>query len=234
MIDKSLVSDDIKFSIQNNVVNGKVSSNNMFSSKLYDNNYFLVGLGNKNELTTQKYEKCLMSALKQINTYKMPNISIDISNIKIKNFNTLKGSLIEIEKIKYSYRKNNGYSLKECAFKFNSASDTKQFNKIIKESVAIANGINKARMLGDTPSNICNPSYLAREAKKLEKINKNIKVEILDEKRCALSRWAHYYLCLREANSLQDLLLLNIHRSKINNQSYLLGKVSLLILEVYL
>ncbi len=183
MIDKSSVSDDIKFSIQNNVVNGKVSSNNMFASKLYDNNYFLVGLGNKNELTIQKYEKCLMSALKQINTYKMPNISIDISNIKIKNFNTLKGSLIEVEKIKYSYRNNNGYSLKECAFKFNSSSDTKQFNKIVKESVAIANGINKARMLGDTPSNICNPSYLAREAKKLEKINKNIKVEILDEKK---------------------------------------------------
>ena len=59
MIDKSSVSDDIKFSIQNNVVNGKVGSNNMFASKLYDNNYFLVGLGNKNELTIQKYEKCV-------------------------------------------------------------------------------------------------------------------------------------------------------------------------------
>ena len=39
-----------------------------------------------------------MSALKQINTYKMPNVSIDLSNIKIKNFNTLKGSIIETEK----------------------------------------------------------------------------------------------------------------------------------------
>ena len=43
MIGKSLVADDIKYSIQNNVVNGKVNSNNMFSSKLYDDNYFLVG-----------------------------------------------------------------------------------------------------------------------------------------------------------------------------------------------
>ena len=36
-------------------------------------------------------------------------------------------------------------------------------------------------MLGDTPSNICTPTFLAKEAKKLEKISKNIKVEILDE-----------------------------------------------------
>ena len=183
MIGKSLVADDIKYSIQNNVVNGKVNSNNMFSSKLYDDNYFLVGLGNKKELTIQKYEKCLMSALKQINTYKMPNISIDLSNIKIKNFNTLKGSIIEIEKTKYSYRKNDEYTLRECAFKFGTTSDTKLLHKVIKESVAIASGINKARMLGDTPSNICNPSYLAKEAKKLEKINKNIKVEVLDERK---------------------------------------------------
>ena len=67
MIDKSSVSDDIKFSIQNNVVNGKVSSNNMFASKLYDNNYFLVGLGNKNELTIQKYEKSRITCINTTN-----------------------------------------------------------------------------------------------------------------------------------------------------------------------
>jgi leucyl aminopeptidase len=39
-------------------------------------------------------------------------------------------------------------------------------------SVAIANGLNKARMLGDTPPNICNPTFLAKEAKKLEKLNR--------------------------------------------------------------
>ena len=49
-------------------------------------------------------------------------------------------------------------------------------------SVAIANGLNKARILGDTPPNICNPMFLAKEAKKLEKLNSNLKVEILDEK----------------------------------------------------
>ena len=42
-------------------------------------------------------------------------------------------------------------------------------------------GLNTARKLGDTPSNICNPTYLAREAKKLEKKNNKLKVEILNE-----------------------------------------------------
>ena len=37
-------------------------------------------------------------------------------------------------------------------------------------------------MLGDTPPNICNPTFLAQKAKELEKLNKNLKVEVLDEK----------------------------------------------------
>ena len=55
-------------------------------------------------------------------------------------------------------------------------------NNTIDISIAIANGLNKARILGDTPPNICNPTFLAKEAKKLEKLNKNLKVEVLDEK----------------------------------------------------
>ena len=55
------------------------------------------------------------------------------------------------------------------------------FSKTTLNALAIANGLNTARKLGDTPSNICNPTYLAREAKKLEKKNNKLKVEILNE-----------------------------------------------------
>jgi len=72
--------------------------------------------------------------------------------------------------------------LKECLLNVSSRIKNKELTSTINTSVAIANGLNKARMLGDTPPNICNPTFLAKEAKKLEKLNPYLKVEILDEK----------------------------------------------------
>ncbi|WP_447593309.1 leucyl aminopeptidase [Aquipseudomonas campi] len=48
---------------------------------------------------------------------------------------------------------------------------------------AIATGMAYTRDLGNLPPNICHPSYLAEEAKALGKAHKNLKVEILDEKK---------------------------------------------------
>ncbi|MDG1579968.1 leucyl aminopeptidase [Pseudomonas sp. GOM6] len=48
---------------------------------------------------------------------------------------------------------------------------------------AIASGMSFTKNLGNLPPNLCHPSYLAEEAKALGKAHKNLKVEILDEKK---------------------------------------------------
>ncbi|RLT95324.1 leucyl aminopeptidase [Ketobacter sp.] len=50
---------------------------------------------------------------------------------------------------------------------------------------AIANGMNYARDLGNTPPNVCNPSYLAQEARKLSRGCPTLTTKILDEKQMA-------------------------------------------------
>jgi leucyl aminopeptidase len=185
-LNKSVLSntvlEDVKLAISNKLVTGKSGSMNIFSSKMYEKNYFLVGLGQKDKLTIQTYEKNLNSALKKINGFEINSISLDLNNIAIRNYDHIKSSIIEIEKTRYSYKKTNDSSLKECSLNVSSKISSNQLKKTIDISIAIANGLNKARMLGDTPPNICNPTFLAKEAKKLEKLNKNIKVEVLDEK----------------------------------------------------
>ncbi len=52
----------------------------------------------------------------------------------------------------------------------------------LREGVALAKGTNLTRELGDLPGNICTPSYLASEARKLGRNQKNLSVKILDEK----------------------------------------------------
>ena len=52
----------------------------------------------------------------------------------------------------------------------------------LAQGTAIANGAELAKRLGNLPANICTPSYLADEARKLGRSHK-LKVEILDRKR---------------------------------------------------
>jgi len=47
---------------------------------------------------------------------------------------------------------------------------------------AIAKGVNLARELGDLPGNICTPTYLANEAKRLSRNQSKLSVNILEEK----------------------------------------------------
>ena len=113
-IPKDSVREDIKLSIENKIVSGKAGSNNMFSSRMYANNYYFIGLGIKNELTIQKYEKYLSAALREINSYKISSISIDTTNIKIRHFELIRGTITEIEKAQYSYKKSGNSLLKSA------------------------------------------------------------------------------------------------------------------------
>ena len=179
---KGRVLEDLKLDITNKLVDGKLGSMATFTSKMYDRNYFLVGLGEKSKLTVQAYEKSLNLALKRINGYNISNISLDLNNVSIKNYDHVKATIIEIEKSQYSYKKRDKSLLKECSLNVSNRIDNKKFKGTVDISIAVANGLNTARRLGDTPSNICTPTFLAKEAKKLEKLNRSLKVEILDEK----------------------------------------------------
>ncbi len=183
IIEKGILQDDFKSGIAQKLVTGKAGSSNIFSSNSYKNNYFFIGLGEKNKLNIQVFEKCLCGALKTIKGYNISSISIDLTNINIKNYDHIKGSVIEIEKAQYNFREPKKFTLKQCLLKVSNTITNRELNNLVAESVAISNGLNTARRLGDTPSNICHPTFLAKEAKKLEKINKYLKVEILDEKK---------------------------------------------------
>jgi leucyl aminopeptidase len=51
----------------------------------------------------------------------------------------------------------------------------------IEQGIAISDGISIARDLGNLPSNICTPSYIAKQAKALVKGQKNLTVTVLEE-----------------------------------------------------
>lgn len=65
---------------------------------------------------------------------------------------------------------------------WHSGSQQKAVNQALDTGAAIASGMALARELGNLPGNVCTPTYLANQAQKLAKQQKNLSVSVLDEK----------------------------------------------------
>lgn len=65
---------------------------------------------------------------------------------------------------------------------FDSAHPARTLNQAAKIGSAIALGMHLSRDLGNTPGNVCNPTYLANQAKKLATKSKKMSCKVLDEK----------------------------------------------------
>ena len=74
--------------------------------------------------------------------------------------------------------------LKEVALAFESAEEAKAAAAGAKIGNAIAAGVSIAKTLGNLPGNICTPTYLADEAKRLAKAG-GFKTQVLDRAACA-------------------------------------------------
>ncbi|MEH6552080.1 MAG: leucyl aminopeptidase [Pseudomonadales bacterium] len=79
-------------------------------------------------------------------------------------------------------KKNNKPKLARIQLAAANSKEVRTVNRAIKRGVATGTGINVAKELGNLPGNICTPTYLAAEAKKLARSNTQLKVNILQEK----------------------------------------------------
>jgi leucyl aminopeptidase len=57
-----------------------------------------------------------------------------------------------------------------------------QVQKGIKHGDAIGRGMTVSREVANLPANVCTPTYLVKEARRIAKNHKNMRVEVLDEK----------------------------------------------------
>ena len=62
-----------------------------------------------------------------------------------------------------------------------SRRDLAEGEKAVSDGIAIANGMELTRNLGNHPANVCTPSYLEQEALTLAKRHRNLSVEVLNE-----------------------------------------------------
>ncbi len=146
----------------------------------------LVGLGKQTEFTEAQYRKAVRAAVNAM-PKGVENAGFYLSELDIKKttVQTKVAALVEVvQDATYQVnaikqKKADPLTLNKIAIYVDKA-DAKQAESAVKQGLAISAGVSLAKDLGNLPPNICTPTYLGEQAKKLAKAY-DFKVEVLEE-----------------------------------------------------
>ncbi len=175
----------VKKCFDNNNFTGDIGDNRTFDD--IENKFQIIffGLGAKDKFGPISVNQSISLIVKKIKKTNTNVISLNIDNIVSNKPDISIGfvvSSIENGLYKYSYKKEKmTIKMKKCNLISKTVIPTKAFNQSVLEGKAVSNGIKLAKDLGNIPPNICTPTYLSNEALKLKKVNKLIKITVLDE-----------------------------------------------------
>lgn len=175
--------------LKNGDMEGKLNSTLLIHAitEILPKRVLLVGLGKSAEFTEKQYRQAVRAAIKAI-PKGVANASLFLSEIVVKNSNISNKvtHLVEVT-LDAAYQVNAVKSkaaepkrLSKIAIHVEKA-EIEKAEASLKQGLAIGAGVSLAKDLGNLPPNICTPTYLGEQAKKLAK-QYGFKVEVLDKK----------------------------------------------------
>lgn len=175
--------------LKNGDMEGKLNSTLVLHNipEITPKRVLLVGLGKSAEFTEKQYRQAVRAAIKALpkgvadaNVY-LPEIAIKNASIASKVSQLVEVTVdatYQVNAIKS--KKPEPKALTKIAVHVEKA-DNQQAEVALKQGLAISAGVGLAKDLGNLPPNICTPTYLGEQAKKLAK-QYGFKVEVLDKK----------------------------------------------------
>jgi leucyl aminopeptidase len=144
----------------------------------------VVGLGKADKLSAARWDRACLAAGKALRDHPVTDCHIFAHDLEIEGVDAswrLRQLALALQRANYLYtatkrRKDDQPSPLQGA-DFN---DCKGAEAALRESRGMAAGFLKARHLGDLPANICNPAYLAQEAKSVADAYEAVSLEVLE------------------------------------------------------
>ena len=175
--------------LKNGDMEGKLNSTLVLHNipEITPKRVLLVGLGKPAEFTEKQYRQAVRAAIKAL-PKGVADASVYLPEIAIKNASIASkvAQLVEVT-VDATYQVNaikskkpEPKALTKIAIHVEKA-DNQQAEVALKQGLAISTGVGLAKDLGNLPPNICTPTYLGEQAKKLAK-QYGFKVEVLDKK----------------------------------------------------
>ncbi|OLU23832.1 leucyl aminopeptidase [Pseudomonas sp. PA27(2017)] len=150
----------------------------------------LVGTGKDAELSDRQLRKLIAAVYGVLKNLAGSDALLALQDVQVKGRDAYGKARLLVESLadagyqfdRFKSQKATPGALKKITLITDKA-DTAAVERATREARAIAIGMALTKDLGNLPPNICHPSYLAEQARELGKAHKNLKVEILDEKK---------------------------------------------------
>ncbi|MBK1716885.1 leucyl aminopeptidase [Thiocystis violacea] len=154
----------------------------------------LVGCGKKKEFTRANYRKALAAIAVVLQQSGAGEATLALPESRPEGMDVYAGVrdavvTIDDKLYRYSATKEDKQApktpLKRLTLWVDTKPETAPAERAVRHGRAMADGIRLAKELGNLPGNVCTPSYLADQARRLGETYKALKVEVLEEDRMA-------------------------------------------------
>ncbi len=192
----------------------------------------LVGSGKDSELSDRQLRKLLTATYAVLKTLGGGDATLALQDLQVKGRDAYGKTRLMVETLadggyqfdRFKSQKADASALKKLTLLSDKA-DQADVERATRQAQAIAAGMALTRDLGNLPPNLCHPSYLAEEAKALGKAYKNLKVEILDEKKLKELGMGAFLAVAQGSDQPPRLIVLNYQGGKKTEKPYaLVGK----------
>ena len=150
----------------------------------------LIGCGKEREINDRTYRKIIENSIRALNSTGSLECVNYLTELTIKSrdhswkiqqaVQVAEHCLYEFNELKTNKKKNRR-PLRKITFTVPTRKELPDSEKAMNIGRAVANGIKLTRDLGNRPSNICTPTYLAKQATDLAKTYKSITTNVLEE-----------------------------------------------------
>ncbi|CEN32081.1 Probable cytosol aminopeptidase [Candidatus Westeberhardia cardiocondylae] len=212
---------------KNKSINGKIGQTLLLYNipNIQSKEILFVGCGKKQELNEYQYKKIIKKTFITLNNFSISKSIYFLTDLDVKNkdfywkirktIETSEESLYIFNKFKTKNRKLKR-KIKKIIFNLPTNKELLNGENAIHHGTIISKGIQIAKNLGNLPSNICNPNYLANKSKKLiknDKNNKNTNIQIINKKQMQ-KLGMNAYLSIGNSSSNTPLMILIKHKGK--------------------
>ncbi len=150
----------------------------------------LVGCGREADFSDAQYRKIIGKAIAALKNTAATDAVLYLTELQIKERDIrwkvrqavegVRAGLYRFDQLK-SEKKSKHLALRKITLSVTGAREISKAEQGLREGLAIAEGMDLAKNLGNLPGNICTPSYLATQAKALQKNTRKLKVTVLDK-----------------------------------------------------
>ena len=147
----------------------------------------LLGLGKRNDLNARRFGEALAKAAPALQDANLSSAAIVLPEHD-DCYAMVRDAVISIEGALYLFTECKSeaepprHPLRQLTFVTHNRRHLRRMQRASEHGRAIASGSALARDLANLPGNICTPSYLADQARKLARGNRKMKVSVLEEK----------------------------------------------------